>query len=235
MTIAVAGATGNAGREIVRALASRGLNIRALVRAPERLGAVGDLCEEIAVVDVTNPSSLHGALNGTEGLVSALGKTRQKDKTPRRAVDVDANRNLFAESVRARLKRIALISVACAAHDHPAVIDENESGCRGRVERNRAALSHRPAQRIFFRLVGRLRNVSLRYLLLPRKRRNTVQSDLSSRPPRFCCKPLPQFVERQSHFVCRRPANSPYVGCRRDLSGYPETTGPRDPHPHLGR
>jgi uncharacterized protein YbjT (DUF2867 family) len=35
---------------------------------------------------------------------------------------VGANRNLFAESVRARLKRIALISVAGAAHDHPAVM-----------------------------------------------------------------------------------------------------------------
>jgi uncharacterized protein YbjT (DUF2867 family) len=30
---------------------------------------------------------------------------------------------------------------------------------------------------------------------------------------------------------CRRPASSPYIGCRRDLSGYPETTGPRDPLP----
>jgi uncharacterized protein YbjT (DUF2867 family) len=122
MTIAVAGATGNAGREIVRALASRGVEVRALVRSPERLGDVRDLCRQISVVDVVDPASLRGSLDHADGLISALGKTRQKDKTPRRAVDVDANRNLFAESLRARLKRIALISVAGAAHDHPAVM-----------------------------------------------------------------------------------------------------------------
>ena len=74
------------------------------------------------MVQVTDPSSVRGALDGVDGLISAIGKTRQKDKTPRRAVDVDANCNLFAEAGRAGLKRIGFISVGGAAHDHPAIM-----------------------------------------------------------------------------------------------------------------
>lgn len=120
--VAVAGATGNAGKEIVRALSARGLRVRALVRAPERLGEVRELCEQIRVVDVTEAASLAGALDGADGLISAVGKTRQRDKTPREKVDVEANRNLFAEATRANVNKIGFISVAGAVHDHPAVM-----------------------------------------------------------------------------------------------------------------
>jgi uncharacterized protein YbjT (DUF2867 family) len=92
------------------------------VRVPERLGPVRDLCAEVVVVQATDPASLRGSLDDVDGLISALGKTRQKDRTPRRAVDVDANRNLFTEAARAQLKRIGLISVAGASHNHPSVM-----------------------------------------------------------------------------------------------------------------
>jgi uncharacterized protein YbjT (DUF2867 family) len=118
-TVAVAGATGNAGREIVRALADRGARVVALCRAPERLGAVRERCAGVRVVEVTQPRSVAGALDGVDALVSALGKTWQKDKTPRRAVDVDANLHLFAEAKRAGVRRVGLISVAWARADHP--------------------------------------------------------------------------------------------------------------------
>jgi uncharacterized protein YbjT (DUF2867 family) len=121
-TVAVAGATGNAGREIVRALSAKGVRIRALVRTSDRLGSVRQLCEQVRVVQVTDKDSVRGSLDGVGSLISAIGKTRQKDATPRRAVDVDANCNLFAEAARAGLKRIGFISVAGAAHDHPAVM-----------------------------------------------------------------------------------------------------------------
>lgn len=118
-TIAVAGATGNAGREIVRALAARGHCVRALVRSPERLGPTKDLCAEVYTVEVTQPGTLKGALDGVEVLISALGKTFQKDKISRRAIDVDANVNLFVEARAAGVARVGLVTVATASPDHP--------------------------------------------------------------------------------------------------------------------
>ncbi|MCA9715877.1 MAG: SDR family oxidoreductase [Myxococcales bacterium] len=117
--VAVAGATGNAGREVVRALAERGLKVRALVRDPARLGHARPLCDDIRVVQVTQRESIRGALDGADYLVSALGKTWQKDKTPRRAVDVDANVSLFDEAARAGVSRVGLITVAYASTDSP--------------------------------------------------------------------------------------------------------------------
>lgn len=117
--VAVAGATGNAGRQIVRALAERDVRVMALVRDPDRLGEQREQCAEVRRVQVTEPESLRGALDGADLVVSALGKTYQKDKTPRRAVDVDANRHLFAEAKRAGAKKIGLVSVWGAGLDQP--------------------------------------------------------------------------------------------------------------------
>jgi uncharacterized protein YbjT (DUF2867 family) len=132
--VAVAGATGNAGREIVCALAERGLRVRALVRDPSRLGHARARCDEIRVVQVTERESIRGALDGASLLVSALGKTWQRDKTPRWDVDVGANLNLFDEAVRAGVARVALISVAYASLDSPVAMlrmkGEAEAGLR---------------------------------------------------------------------------------------------------------
>lgn len=119
-TVAVAGATGNAGKHIVQSLASRGVRVRALVRDPERLGNLQKYCSEIRVVQVTDAASLRGSLDGVDGLISAVGKTRQTDKVDRRTVDVTANLHLFGEGVRAGVSKIGFISVAGASHAHPA-------------------------------------------------------------------------------------------------------------------
>ncbi|MCA9606292.1 MAG: SDR family oxidoreductase [Myxococcales bacterium] len=118
--VAIAGATGNAGRAIVKEAARRGLSVRALVRDEARLGDARDACAEVRVVQVTDPASLRGALDGATYVISALGKTYQKDATPRREVDVEANRYLFEEAKRAGVARAALISVYGASHDHAA-------------------------------------------------------------------------------------------------------------------
>lgn len=121
-TVAVAGATGNCGLEVVRAAKARGLRVRALVRNEAKLEPVKDCCDEIRTVQVTDAKTLEGCLDGADYLVSAVGKTFQKDKISRRAVDVDANLNLFAEAKRAGVQRAALLSVFKASLDHPVVI-----------------------------------------------------------------------------------------------------------------
>ncbi|NUT92827.1 MAG: NAD(P)H-binding protein [Saccharothrix sp.] len=60
--ILVTGATGNVGREVVRALTGAGAPVRALVRAP------GDLPVEQVVGDLDEPGSLDTALDGVRAV-----------------------------------------------------------------------------------------------------------------------------------------------------------------------
>lgn len=116
--VAVAGATGHVGREIVQLLLSRGVRVRALVRNPSKLaGLDGPL--ETRRVQLTDAPSIRGQLDGVDAVVSALGKTTQRGGASRRAVDVDANLALLAEAQRVGVGRFGFVSVAEARPDHP--------------------------------------------------------------------------------------------------------------------
>jgi nucleoside-diphosphate-sugar epimerase len=74
-TIVVAGATGNLGGRIVRALRERGASVTALVRqgtAPEKLERLQKLGATIASVDSNSTSQLKEACSGASCVVSAL-------------------------------------------------------------------------------------------------------------------------------------------------------------------
>lgn len=62
---AVAGATGNVGSEVVKALVAAGHRARALVRTPDR--AVAGATETV-VADLNDPESLGSALEGVDGV-----------------------------------------------------------------------------------------------------------------------------------------------------------------------
>ncbi len=118
LVVAVAGATGNCGKEVVRAAHSSGLSVRALVRNEARLAPVRDRVDDLRVVQVTDRASIAGSLDGADFLVSALGKTYQKDKVSRWEVDVGANLHLFDEASKAGIRRVALVSVFGADPNH---------------------------------------------------------------------------------------------------------------------
>jgi len=74
-TILVAGATGNLGGRIARALRERGANVRALVRhgtARDRLERLQELGVEMAAVDLRSASEVTPACTGVSCMVSAL-------------------------------------------------------------------------------------------------------------------------------------------------------------------
>jgi nucleoside-diphosphate-sugar epimerase len=74
-TILVAGATGNLGGRIARALRERGANVRALVRhgaARDKLEHLQELGVEIATVDLRSASEATPACTGVSCVVSAL-------------------------------------------------------------------------------------------------------------------------------------------------------------------
>jgi uncharacterized protein YbjT (DUF2867 family) len=106
--IAVAGATGNIGTRVVRALGQQGATVRALVRAStkaeartelERLGA------EVVSVDMNNAAALSAALEGSESVVSTLSGLRD--------VIVDTQSKLLDAAVAAGVPRFIASDFAC--------------------------------------------------------------------------------------------------------------------------
>ena len=74
-SIVVAGATGNLGGRIVRALREREASVTALVRhgsAPDKLERLQKLGVAIASIDLNSPSQLKEACSGASCVVSAL-------------------------------------------------------------------------------------------------------------------------------------------------------------------
>lgn len=79
LTIVVAGATGNLGGRITRALVERGATVRALVRpgtSRDRTQRLQELGAEIASVDLNNASEVTPACAGASCVVSALSGLR---------------------------------------------------------------------------------------------------------------------------------------------------------------
>jgi len=78
-TIIVAGASGNLGGRIVRALLERGASVRALVRrgtARDKIERLQELGAEIVTVDFGKASELTAACSGASCVVSALAGLR---------------------------------------------------------------------------------------------------------------------------------------------------------------
>jgi uncharacterized protein len=73
MRIAVLGATGHTGRQLVAQALARGHEVVALARDPRRLPAAPRLT--LAVADVFVPATVQAALAGVDALVSGLGAT----------------------------------------------------------------------------------------------------------------------------------------------------------------
>ena len=64
--ILVTGATGRTGSEVVKALIAKGEQVRALVRAPQRAGAIQGPGVELVVGDVEKPETWDAALQGVD-------------------------------------------------------------------------------------------------------------------------------------------------------------------------
>lgn len=70
MKVAVLGASGNAGSEIIRELARRGHDVRAIARKPD---AIADLPQVTRMAgDAHDPAALAVLLSGTDAVISAL-------------------------------------------------------------------------------------------------------------------------------------------------------------------
>ena len=108
--IAIAGATGYLGSYLVKELKISGYEFIALGRNTQKLKRLGLQTEQIEEVQVTDPVSLKGALQGVETVISTIGITRQKDGLTYMDVDYQANKNLLDEAISAGVKKFIYVS-----------------------------------------------------------------------------------------------------------------------------
>lgn len=114
--VVVAGATGYAGRYLVRELVSRGHTVRAVVRSRARAEAEGshgapalDGVAEWREGDVTDPNFVAGLTSGADRVVSALGVTRQNADPW--DIDYRANLRLLADAEREPARSFLFVNV----------------------------------------------------------------------------------------------------------------------------
>lgn len=80
MKIAVIGATGRTGREVVRQALARDHEVVAVARSPERLSVSGERLTT-AAADAHDGEALLRAVDDSEAIVSALGASAGRDRT----------------------------------------------------------------------------------------------------------------------------------------------------------
>ena len=82
--ILVTGATGNAGSQVVRALAERGEAVRCFARDSEKARRLLGDAVELAVGDFADEDSFYGALEGVDRLVLSCATIRAGSSGRRR-------------------------------------------------------------------------------------------------------------------------------------------------------
>jgi dihydroflavonol-4-reductase len=110
MTILVTGGTGFLGKAVLRALADRAGEVRALVRIETR--SVGKLGVEQVIGDVLDAASVQRAMVGVKYVLHLAGMVSRdkKDETRMMRVHVDGTRHVFEAARAAGVERVVLAS-----------------------------------------------------------------------------------------------------------------------------
>ena len=114
MKVVLAGAFGNLGADILKALAGAGHEVVAADMAVREIEGVS--CET-RVIDVTKPETLKGLCEGADAVVTTVGLTRTSATITNYDIDYQGNVNLLEEAKRADVKRFVYISVIKADSD----------------------------------------------------------------------------------------------------------------------
>ncbi len=111
-TIAVTGATGFVGSQVVRELLSRGHSVRGLVRSREKAKQVLPASDQLRLVqaDITDPTGLAGLTAGVTACINTLGIIREAAGQTFRKIHVDATRLLVNACREAGVKRFVQVS-----------------------------------------------------------------------------------------------------------------------------
>lgn len=104
----VTGATGFVGSAVAKRLQKENFEIRAMVRDPSKLAAVGLAGVDVAVGDITDKSAVAKACDGCDIVYSIAGTFREPDLSDARyrEINVDAVRHMLDGAHAAGIKRV---------------------------------------------------------------------------------------------------------------------------------
>ena len=109
MKVVLAGAYGNLGADIFKALLKAGHEVVAADMMERDLGVTGNF--SFRKMDVTDPASLKGLCDGADCVITTVGLTKTSAEVTNYQIDYQGNLNLLNEAKAAGVKRFTYISV----------------------------------------------------------------------------------------------------------------------------
>ncbi|MBQ9122910.1 MAG: NAD(P)H-binding protein [Lachnospiraceae bacterium] len=109
MKVVLAGAYGNLGADIFKALLAAGHEVVAADMIERDLGVTGSFT--FKKVDVTNPDTLKGICDGADAVITTVGLTKTSATVTNYEIDYQGNLNLLHEAKAAGVKNFTYISV----------------------------------------------------------------------------------------------------------------------------
>lgn len=109
MKVVLAGAYGNLGSDIFKALLKEGHSVVALDMIEKDLTVTGDF--KFVKIDVTNPETLKGTCDGADVVITTVGLTKGSPTVSNYDIDYQGNLNILNEAKRAGVKNFTYISV----------------------------------------------------------------------------------------------------------------------------
>jgi uncharacterized protein YbjT (DUF2867 family) len=119
--VLVFGATGNLGRQIIKALKQQHYYVASVVRSSAKAALLQSISDECLVADITVAGQLKGICNGFDLVISALGKSvsiEDKSKPSFEDIDYKANAVILQEAKESQVKKFVYIS-ALHAEQYP--------------------------------------------------------------------------------------------------------------------
>jgi uncharacterized protein YbjT (DUF2867 family) len=110
MKVVLAGAFGNLGTEILKALCAEGHEVVAAdLKEGKAAGTEGKYT--FACIDATNPETLKGLCDGADAVITTMGLTGASTRFTSYDIDYQGNINLYEEAKRAGVKKFNDVSV----------------------------------------------------------------------------------------------------------------------------
>jgi uncharacterized protein YbjT (DUF2867 family) len=109
MKVVLAGAYGNLGADVFKALLKEGHEVVALDMAQRDIGVTGNF--SFTKIDVTNPETLKGTCDGADVVITTVGLTKGSATVTNYEIDYQGNLNLLNEAKAAGVKNFTYISV----------------------------------------------------------------------------------------------------------------------------